>query len=199
MMMIDDIVREWWTGRDARGVESKHAKWRDGSVGGLASRVRDPRSIEMLSAMLCTAGVADYVRVRLATGADGEPDVRIETETAGVVSARRWRPAGETLDHVVERNATPSARRRADASQRSAMLADALARDPSTLDEASARDVLTMLKQRRAELVDAAEAGADVSSDRGAIEARMATVRARYEQQLAARKGDRAARSGSVR
>lgn len=65
-MAISDVIASWWT--------------------------TGARSAERLSAMLCAAGVADYVRVGEANSADGSLELRIETETGGVVTVTRWRP-----------------------------------------------------------------------------------------------------------
>lgn len=188
---MDEVIAEWWTGRDANGQESPHAKWRDVVIGGLQGRTFE-RRIETLSAMLCKASIADYVRVRIATGADGEPDVRIETEVSGQATAVvRWRPAdGASLLDVIERGSTPR-QRRANDPARATRLVQARTADATTMDAETAFEALATLKAHRHVVLEkresAAIAGAstaELDAELAAIASRLQTVRSRYETEL---------------
>jgi hypothetical protein len=158
--IIDALVTEWWTGLDANGQPSPFANFVDlGGILGLQRRL----DVDMLQAMICRAwGGANFVRIRIALGSDGEPDVRIELEDAAhVVLQQRWRPPVGDLSAVHDRGVRVSQSRRPElVALRAAHVADAMAATPNNMTIDETGPALAALRSRRAELNDLVEAGA---------------------------------------
>lgn len=196
---LQPVLDEWWTGRIA-GSESARVRWRDASVGGLASRAYTPE-IDALGALLAADLPGAYrVLASLAIGADGATDVRVEVQaTAGSPpTVLRWRPgpAALDLDDVVERNSTRRTRASADPG-RADRLAAALALDLATATEEQAVTASAELKRHRNELRERLEArtlaGLDVAAvaaELDATRARLGLVTAEVTARVAVRKGN---------
>lgn len=195
---LQPVLDEWWTGRVGDGSESPRVRWRDGSVGGMASRAYTPE-IDALSALLAASLSGAYrVAASLAVGADGATDVRIEVQDtpAGAATVLRWRPAPAALDldDVIDRNATRRQRASADPG-RADRLAAAFALDIAAATEDDARNAASALKRHRDELRERLEArtlaGLDVAvvnADLAAVGGRLGLVSAEVTARVAARK-----------
>ncbi len=184
---ITAVLLEWWTGLTAKGAESAFARW---------SKVADMRARTMdvadLGAMLSTALPSEsLVRVRLAAGADGATDVRVELEDPKGVSVLRWRPAPDekhNLDDVLE-HGTTRARRGAGLASFAKRVARALKADVERFELADTHDAISALKFACVDLTDRAEAGdKDSAVQLDAIRQRIATIRERHDALNVARK-----------
>lgn len=199
MLDLETLLTEWHTGRDASGESARFAaRWRDSVVAGMAARTYEAHVEDLQGpvAALATADGATGANVRLAVGADGQPDVRIEldyeplvvdpvtgaTSRAGKPDLRtqRWRPATGDLLDVRYRGASAREQGRARASFDHA-LARARALDLVTAELPDTGGALAVLKMRRAELLDMAEAGADVSVELVGTVNRSDEIRAEHD------------------
>lgn len=173
-MELEALINEWFSGRDARGEESPRFAlgWRDSVTPFGIGRSYVPDTA-MLSAVLCSElGDSVYgVNVRLALGADGGLDLRVETDgTAGIVM-ERWR--GGDLSIVADQG-----RRGADIIAHAARVAQVVADDPPTTTLEDAAGAISLLKQHRNYLRDRIEAGGavDVADVLVAIEVKRAVL-----------------------
>lgn len=156
------VITEWWTGLDADNKPSRHNVWIEGPLGPMR-RIELERLGSMLSAGL---GTNDHVRVRLARGADGETDVRIELELAGLIEVRRWRPSDGNLDRNCLHGGRTLAKERSPEvlAARSQDLATAKT-DPETMLLGDMAPCTHALKTRRMELREQIEAIGLVGGD----------------------------------
>jgi hypothetical protein len=183
--ILEETIAEWWSGLDASGVPSRFAQHVD--RGGLVGRqlVRDTA---LLQAMLCRVwGGDNRVSVRIAVGADGEPDVRIELADAkGGTRVQRWRPSDGDLDPVIDQGQSVARSwRPAVITAHAARVESVLAAGPAAMGLADTHPAIETLKAERFELLEMLEAGADRSL-RGIggyldlVETKLATIRARH-------------------
>lgn len=164
-----------------------------------------PHTIDQISARIAKRWVdndAGYVRIRLATGADGKTDIRLEFETTtGIIAVRRWRPelgARIDLDDVVQSGTTRRiARSEASRLLRESML-DAALGDPVAMVPESVREAYSTVGARLHELRDISEAKLERSEDISAIVSeteslaiRMGELRTRIDAENVARKAVR--------
>ncbi len=171
---LNVLVTEWWTGLDAEGNPGRHSEWPYRAQG------TEP-TIEQLAATLST-GLSgdDFVRVSLARGADGETDVRIEIESAGVVEVTRWRPVEGNLDtgalwggRTLAKERSPEA-----SASREQQFTDAI-RAPSTITLDDVQACTHALKTRRKELRERVEAGAPLATELADVESKIAALAVR--------------------
>jgi hypothetical protein len=200
------LLDEWHTGRTADGESPRFARrWRDARAGGFASRAYTAHVEDLCAevARLATADGATGANVRLAVGADGETDVRVELDyeplvtdpDTGAVSragkpdlrVERWRPSSGNLLDVCERGTTVRVHQAARTSFEK-KLARAHALDVVDAELPDTYDALAALKVRRFELADMLDAGADVQGELDELLARDAEVRAEHDAMHVARK-----------
>lgn len=160
-----------------------------------------PPEMDDLAARVCAAWPGLHrVQVRVALGADGEPEVRMGFEVhdeAGAVlssSVLRWRPSGRSLGErgITERGRSiarshgPEARARLEQAAAECLALDAAR---ATLEDTHA--ALAVLAARRADLADMVEAGSPTAAtDLAAIAAKEPEVRAAHNDLNAERRAN---------
>lgn len=189
-MIPDGLLQEWWTGLDQDGNESSlfRAGWRGGPLGRMYGR-----SIDVLRAGLSRALPVNGVRASFASGADGVLEISVEVDRRnGTVERRRFRPPAAAMASVRQGEVTGAvveARRARVAAALQGVLA--LDEAAATLDQT--HHALVVIRLRRAELRERADAGADVSAELAELQAAELRVRPRHDALNVARKAALAA------
>ncbi len=180
--MIEDVIQEWWTGYDTKGVESRLAGW--STTAGMRSRVV---SIDQLGAMLARSDKnLTHVRVKLVEGVDGRLDVRIETQSKSGTLVQRWRPTIGDLGNVLEFGTTRNIS--GIAAKHTLALSAALALDESKASLEQIIEAISALKTERNHLAERTEVGYQTSSADKAVTTKLADVRTRHSDLVAAAK-----------
>jgi hypothetical protein len=197
--VIHAVLNEWWSGYTASGEPSKHTEQVVGAAGGLVGNSRR-RSLEVLSAMLAkrhsgATRVLRTVNVRFAVGSDGQDDIRIEQIEGDKRQVMRWRPQGDSLEHVYHMGTTlklGTLKHRAALHAATAQFGNA---DPAAMPLSQTHVAIAVLKSRRKDFEDQLEAHALDGSDPAAttraaadLTSALAAIRTQHDALNVARK-----------
>lgn len=176
--MLEDLLTEWFTGRDAEGKESvRFAKrWRNAKAGPFASRVYEPHVDDLVpDATLTAAHGLLGMSARLAIGADGAVELRVELERASGREVVRWRPLVGDIAIAFERGF------RGKEVVSTARVSEMIAADQRSMTLDDTGPAISVLKRRRFELLDQLEAGGDAQTELSQVDTKLADIRVEHD------------------